>query len=233
MRLLTGLCFAGFCICCVGCNGQAGNNLSFAPPETEISEPSQEIQTGITFPHTLQGSGLVIESLISYDGPYWEDGSGEMVEAVAGLKLYNPTKRMVKFLSLVLENAGHKLYFFVYQLPPESYCMVLEKGRCHYENESILACRELSVRWEYQELSRLQLDYIGLGPHLTIINRDARRQDHIVLWYKRYDKESGCYLGGTAYSAHLFFLQPQEQRTILPTHYEAGNSKIVAIQLKE
>lgn len=231
MRWVTGICLLGCMIGCSGCNGMLSQPPSFALPETESTELSQHPHMTIEFPHTLSGSGLVMEGLIPYDGPFWEDGSGDTVEDVAGLQLYNPGERMLEFLSVVLECGGERLYFFVYQLPPNSRCLVLEKTRHTYRDLPVVDCRELSVRWDYQDLSRIQLDYLGLGNWLTVINRDARRQDHVTLWYKRYEQEGDYYLGGIAYSAHVFFLQPQERRTITPAHYEAGSAKVVAIQL--
>lgn len=199
---------------------------------TEATEPSKPQPVQLVFPHTLSDSTLVAEELVSYYGQYWEDGSGDMVENVAGLMLYNPTDRMIEFGAVALEQAGEQLYFFVYQFPPMSRCLVLERDRKPCRAQGVTACRELSVRWDHQELSREQLDYVGLGPMLTVVNRDSRRQDHVTLWYKQYEKEGDYYLGGTAYSAHLFFLQPEERRTITPEHYHAGSAKIVAIKLE-
>ena len=232
IRWVTGICILGCMISSSGCGESFYQPPVFAAPETETTQLSQQTQEGVEFPYTLSGSGLVMEALISYDGPFWEDGSGDTVEHVAGLQLYNPSECMVEFLSVVVECGGKRLYFFVYQLPPDSRCLVLEKCRNTYQDLPVVECRELSVRWEYQDLSRIQLDYLGLGPWVTVINRDARRQDHITLWYKRYVPEGDYYLGGVAYSEHLFFLQPQERRTIAPKYYEAGSTKIVAIQLE-
>ena len=231
IRWVTGICLLGCMISCSGCEASFSQAPSFALPETEATGSSQQMQTNVEFPHTLSGRGLVMEALISYDGPFWEDGSGDTVERVAGLQLYNPSERMVEFMAVVVECGGKRLYFFVYQLPPDSRCLVLEKSRNTYQDLPVAECRELSIRWDYQDLSRIQLDYLGLGPWMTVINRDARRQDHITLWYKRYEPEGDYYLGGIAYSEHVFFLQPQERRTIAPKYYEAGSTKIVAIQL--
>ena len=125
---------------------------------TEASEPSKPQPVLLAFPYTLPNSTLVVEEIVSYHGQYWEDGSGDMVENVAGLMIYNPTDRMIEFGAIALEQAGEQLYFFVYQLPPLSRCLVLERDRTTCRAQEITACRELSVRWEYQELSREQLD---------------------------------------------------------------------------
>ncbi len=201
--------------------------------ETVESIPSQTTEAGLQLPCTLPDSGLVAEELICYDGPYWEDGSGEPVQNVAALMLYNPGERMVEFAAVSLGQGDRQRYFFAYRLPPKSRCLVLERNRMPYTDEEVTACRELSIRWEYQELSREQLNYLGFGKKLTVINRESRQQDHITLWYKRYVEEGDYYLGGIAYSAHLFYLQPQECRVLTPDYYDAANTRVVAIRMGE
>lgn len=196
--------------------------------------PTRELALAKTleFPITLQESRLVVEKLMCYNGPYWEDGSGEIVENVAGLMLYNPTDRLIEFAAFSLEQEGKQLYFFVYHLPPQSRCLVLEYHKNACDPGAVTACTQLSIRWGYQELSREQMDYVGLGPLMTVINRDTRRLKHVTVWYKRYVQSEDYYLGGAVYSAHVFDLQPEEQRTISPEYYEAGSARIVGIELE-
>ena len=198
---------------------------------TDGTEPTKAPAIFVEFPHTLTDSALVIEEVVRYQGRFWEDGSGEMVEGVAGIMLYNPTARMVEFEAIALEQEGETLYFFAYQLPPMSRCLVLERNK--NAPIQVTACRELSTQWYHHELSREQVDYVGLGPTLTLVNRDSRQQDHITVRYKQYVKEGDYYLGGVAYSAHLFCLQPEERRTVTPEHYYAGKAKIVSIVVNE
>ena len=172
------------------------------------------------------------EELICYNGPYWEDGSGESVDNVAGLMVYNPTDRLIEFASFALEQGTQRLYFFVYHLPPMSRCLVLEYNRNSCDPGLVTACDELSIRWEQQEFSREQVDYVGLGPTMIIINRDARELRHVTVWYKQYIKSENYYLGGAVYSAHVFYLQPEERRSIWPEYYEAGCARIVGIELE-
>jgi len=120
---------------------------------------------------------------------------------------------------------------FVYQLPPMSRCLILEKNRKAYTDTAITRVREMNIRWDYPEMSREQVDYLGFGPYLTIINREGREQDHVTLRYKQYVKDEDYYLGGIAYSAHFFRLLPEERRTLRPENYVAGESKIVSVRI--
>lgn len=203
-----------------------------APSYSAASTISRETEACVqaaAFPLAIPDSPLIAEKLVDYSGPYWEDGSGEAVEHVAGLMLANPTDRLVEFAAIAIEQDAKTLYFFVYHLPPNSRCLVLEHSKNSYLGHEIRACRELCVRWGRQELSREQVDYVGLGPSMTIINRDERALAHVTVRYKRYVQGEDYYLGGAVFSEHLFFVQPQERRSILPRHYEAGRARIVGI----
>ena len=198
----------------------------------EFAEEEQVTAAPVKFPVTPSGSTLVAEELVSFQGPYWEDGSGDLVEHVAGLMISNPTNRMVEFAAFVVEQAGERLYFFAYCLPPMSRCLVLEYNKKTCDPGLVTACQELCVRWDQQKLSREQVDYVSLGPLMTVINRDARQLSHVTVRYKQYVKEKDYYLGGAVHSAHVFFLQPEERRSVMPEHYDAGRARIVEIEIK-
>lgn len=197
----------------------------------EAYEKPQVTAAPAEFPVTLSGGTLIAEELVCYQGPYWEDQSGVSVENVAGLMISNPTNSMVEFAAFVVEQAGQRLYFFVYCLPPGGRCLILEKNRHPYTQGSVTECRQLSVRWEYQNLHSEQVYYVGFGEELTLVNHSPRQLRHVTLWYKRYDPEKECYLGGVAYSAHVFRLHAQEQRVLTPEHYNAGSAKVVTVEL--
>ena len=117
MRRTLALGLAAMSILC-GCD----TRMHTASP-TVREEATEEVQVTVTpleFPVTLSGGTLVAEELVSFHGAYWEDGSGDLVENVAALMISNPTNRMVEFASFAVEQAGQRLYFFAYCLPPMS-----------------------------------------------------------------------------------------------------------------
>ncbi|MBE6933962.1 MAG: hypothetical protein E7462_02770 [Ruminococcaceae bacterium] len=215
--------------CLWGCSRKIPESIS-APTVSKV-HTIHAATSEQTLPYTMEGSTLVAEKLMRYQGCYWEDRSGEIVTDVAALMLYNPTERLVEFGAFVVEQGKENLYFFVYQLPPMSRCLILEKNRKAYTDTAITRVREMNIRWDYPEMSREQVDYLGFGPYLTIINREGREQDHVTLRYKQYVKDEDYYLGGIAYSAHFFRLLPEERRTLRPENYVAGESKIVSVRI--
>ncbi|MBE6958263.1 MAG: hypothetical protein E7447_03830 [Ruminococcaceae bacterium] len=201
-----------------------------AQTESRPAEKAATI-TPMNFPQILP-DGLVAEKLSTYTGPYWEDGSEEYVEKVTALTVYNPTEQMLGFGAFAVEQAGETIYFFVHRLPPNSRCLVLAYAKKTCDLSEVTACRELSIRWEYPQFSREQLDYVCLGKKVTVINRDVRVLRQVTVWYKRYDRAGDCYMGGIAYAAYLHAMQPQEQRTLQPSHYDAADARIVGIELE-
>ncbi|MBE6941687.1 MAG: hypothetical protein E7455_05355 [Ruminococcaceae bacterium] len=213
-----------------GCAGEKTTEV--AAFQTNPTRVTHVAPASVAFPVTLPDSGLIAEELRQYRGAYWEDGSGDYVEDVAALMICNPTDRMIAFASFTVDTPTGKLYFFAYRLPPKSRCLVLEYNRKSCDPQKVLDCRELTVRWDTQELSREEVHYVGFGSAMTIVNQHSRELENITVWYKQYVASENYYLGGAAYSAHLFGLQPGQQRTVTPEHYDAAHSRIVAIELQ-
>ena len=186
----------------------------------------------VKFPVSLANDTLVVENILSYQGAFWEDGSGRYVENAAGLMVYNPTDQLLEFAAFAIEENEKTFYFFVHHLPPQSRCLVLEKNGKSCVTEGVTNCRELSVRWSHQELSKAQIDYVGLGAEMTVVNRDSRELSHVVVRYKRYASAEDYYLGGTVFTVHLFDLRTEERRTVQPEHYITTDARIVGIEIK-
>ena len=213
-----------------GCAGEKSTEAAVFQTNPTQATPADLVLAA--FPATMPDSGLIAEELRLYQGAYWEDGSGDFVEDVAALMICNPTNRMIAFASFAVDTPEGELYFFAYRLPPKSRCLVLEYNRKSCDPQKVLDCRELTVRWDTQELSREEVHYVGFGSAMTIVNQHSRELENITVWYKQYVASENYYLGGAAYSAHLFGLQPGQQRTVTPEHYDAAHSRIVAIELQ-
>ena len=187
-------------------------------------------EAAVTFPCVL-ADGLVAEELLGYDGPFWEDGSGETVSGVAALMLHNTSQRMIEFGAVTVEQGGRMLHFFVYDLPPGSRCLVSEWQKQAFSREEARECCVGILRWSHQELSRAETDYLGTDEKLTVINRTARDLN-VKVRYKRYDEEGGYFLGGMAFSAHFFAVPSQDMKTLTPEYYHAGKARVVSVSIE-
>ena len=88
-----------------------GCEQTATPVVLELPAREQTAVESLEFPFTLPESRLVVEEIMCYTGSYWEDGSGEMVENVAGLMLYNPTDRLIEFAAFSFISVANNLSF--------------------------------------------------------------------------------------------------------------------------
>ena len=213
-----------------GCHSQSTtkDTLFFADNPTATVQVQQ-----MNFPYEIPETPLIVEKLLDYSGQYWEDGSGEPVENVAGLMVYNPTEQMMRSADFAVDISGQTLYFHLSWLPPGGRCLVLESSRQPYFSQSVTGCRMLAVRWTFSQLSSEQIDYVGLGSLLTVTNREERSYSRVTMWYKRYVPKEDYYLGGISFSARLTSLGAMQQAILNPEKYDSANARIVRIEVSE
>lgn len=232
------LCYIALSAAILIAFGRMGRNLPVTPSASmpgfvKPTERAEKISCGqkeLGLPFKLEENGLIVEKLLSYSGTYWEDGSDEDVTGVAALMICNPTDRMVEFAGIALEQDGGTECFFVYCLPPNSRCLVLEKSRAAYSPEPIKRCRGLVTRWgdmapESQELTIAMTDW-----GVTVKNRTNHTYDHVAVYYKMYMPQGDFYLGGVCYSAHIHSLEPKHSKWRPVYHVPEGITKAVAVQ---
>ena len=219
----------GIALCgCPGNDTQTEKEASLLP---SFSAMPLAADPAVSFPCAL-GEDLVAEALVSYDGAFWEDGSGEEVSGVAALMVANTGARMIEFGAITVEQGERQLHFFIYDLPPGTRCLVAERLRGTFSREQARGCRLERIRWSYQELSRSQADYVGTDERLTVVNRTSNTRD-VLVRYKRYDQEGEYFVGGMAFSAHFFGAEPQIPKMQTPEHYHAGKARVVSVSIEE
>ena len=181
----------------------------------------------IKFPLHLNNSSLQIIRLVSYDGPYTEDGTDEEVIGVAALEIHNASELFLKNCSVELQMNGHHYKFIVYALPPFSKVLVLENERKPYVNSEMIS---YSADLEFEKKS--STDYLITDIRdkriLAVENCSDEVLEKVEIWYKTFDKQSQMYIGGIAYSIYIEQLLPGQHSEYEPFHLAAGYSKIVA-----
>lgn len=218
--------------------GRMGRNLTITPSASmpgfaKPTEKTEDIfwgQRNLELPFQLEENGLIAERRFSYSGTYWEDGSDEDVTGVAALMIFNPTDRMVEFAGIALEHAGGTEFFFVYCLPPNSRCLVLEKHRADYSVEPIQKCRGLITRWGDMTPESMEMAVALTDWGVTVKNRTYHTYDHVAVYYKMYVQQGDFYLGGVCYSAHMYSLEPKGSQWRPVYHVPEGITKVVAVE---
>lgn len=210
----------------------SGDGLpSFSAPPTAQhltdTQPTEPEDWPLTY------TTLVARELISYDGPYWEDGGTEDVFGVAALILENTGTVGIEYARLTVEQAGRTLCFDATYIPPKSKVMILEENRAPYMPGPITDCHSRTVIPGNFDLEKRKLlvQEVGLSG-LKITNLTEETLSGVRICYKLWYGEENLYSGGITYSTTLRDLAPGESRILQPWRYAAGYSRVVAVMVE-
>lgn len=198
------------------------------PPETAPGADT-EPDCPVELPMVLRGTGLIVQLLTSYEGPFLEREDGEPVTGAAALMICNPGKDGVEAAEVALTQGGDTLVFYFSWLPPESRILVLEKNGRPYSREPISDCRCLFLRRGPVEVCPGVALTVS-GGALTLENRTGGRLNRVTVRYKPYDEEGGFFLGGAARWAETGPLEAGETVTLRPWGFVPGYCRIAAVE---
>lgn len=202
----------------------------FMPAPTE----SAAVQQSGALPERVPGTSLQLQALMQYEGPYWEDGSGEYVSNVAALLLYNPTCFGVSYGQVFLTLQGQEYLFEFTYLPAGARLLVPEKNRLPYVREKIADCRcgEMVLGNFAVEDSGIRLTPKGMSG-ILLENQTDRDLQNVQLYYKLYLSENAVYIGGKTYQMTVGSLPAGGKQEIIPPNFVWNYSAVVDIQTGE
>lgn len=208
-------------------------DLCFAPTEgsTQSVLPSDET---IMLPFSINGSSLIAEKLISYDGAFLENKSGCEVVNLAALLLRNTSEQGISSVSITLRQGSRNLVFSATCIPPRATVLVLEKNGKLFSKESLTFCHGDidwdNDGWEIEDV--LSIERVDIGS-LRIKNITEKTLHKICLSYKTSYAEGMFYLGGITYEVNIESLAPGERIFLRPEHYAGESSGFVHIQYND
>lgn len=194
-----------------------------APTQTQ---PVVTTEIPRKLPWVLSDAGMIVETLVEYEGPFWEDGTDDPVVGVMALQVYNPGLTGIRYARIEAWQGGRCLAFEITYLPPNSRVLVLEKSRQSYAEQTLTDC----CCTELDKMPWVSDPEITVAPEgmcsLRVENRDAKAVA-VLLRYKTYDETEGLYLGGVTHSYQIPCLAPGERISITPYRYLAKGSRLV------
>ena len=220
MLLAVGFAASGLLLCALCAN-----------VARELGEDREVVQTDAVYqlPCQVPGTPLTAQMLVSYDGPFMEDGSGEEVSGVTALVLYNDSEQMIRSGQVVLEAGETRLEFSFTCLPPDGTILVPEQNRSDSRPDCFSGCCGQTETTDYlsppdmiqvEEKDPITLSVTNLGDTVYPL---------LHLYYKTYDSGSGMYVGGSTYSVTLENLWPGMPREMIPYRYVRDYARIVAV----
>lgn len=178
----------------------------------------------LSFPCQVTGTQLQAVTLVSYEGPFWEDGSDQEVAGIAALVVKNTGDLYLAQGAVILEWRDLRMVFELTALPPGTQALVLEKDKAAFRQDLPKDC----YGWEREEYPEYNGAVITKeGGVLTVTNVTKTTVPLVTVRYKNYDASSGMFIGGITYTAEAQNLLPGETRAIAPYHYAYGHSRVV------
>lgn len=208
----------------------------FAPEASVVTSllipgPGGESKAIDGFPHKIPGTDLQIQDITAYEGPYLEDGTYEEICDVAVLIVSNTSEHPLETVEISLFGLRRTLEFSGTWLPPGSRCVLLEKNRRLYREESYVGCSgNQSICKEENALENITLEEVG-DDTLCLVNGGPERQPPVLLRYKTYMQEEDLYIGGVTNEVLFPSLAPGETYTLTPPRYVKGYGKIIFAQV--
>ena len=201
-------------------------------PEPKPVTPSAPQQEFLNFPCTVPGTDLVVESVRSYDGLYLEDGSDAEIKGVASIILKNTGKDYVDLATVILTGTEASYEFVAVSLEPGASMVVQEAHKAPAVSQSYTSAAAdvaLTGAFELSETA-LKLEDTADG-RIQVTNISGRDIPCVRLFYKFYMTPENVYVGGITYTVKLVDLKAGASVQVAPSHYVAGNSRIVMAKL--
>ena len=192
--------------------------------EETLAVPAKE---HISFPFLLESTDLVVKGICAYDGPFWEDGSGQEVTGVTALLLENTGSYGMDRVWVVMQQGNRLLRFTANTIPPGATVAVLESDKAVFQKQDIDICygwhRLQLDGWKHEEILLREID---MGT-ISLQNTTDETIRNIRLLYK--DSLQGMYIGGVTNMHTVKELLPGEIIAVDPERYARGNSKIICV----
>ena len=205
------------------CAGWVFALQNFIPAEKRYSERK-------CLPMFVEGTDLLAEQILSYEGEYIEDVEfGEFV-FTTGLILRNTGDKGIICAKVKLIGEKDVLEFDATFIPPGKAVMVLEKNRKETASSQFYACTGI-VEYDnnsWQDCAEMEIESLG-NDRLRVTNTASETVSGIWLYYKTvYDQEL-FYIGGITHCYRICTLSAGESIIVSPTYFTDNSSQIVYI----
>ena len=198
-------------------------------PVFSVYPQAQNGQVAIFFPHAIQGTSLVAERVVAYNGPYVEDGSNDNVTGIAALALCNRGTQPLAQVKIELQQGTRRLTFNVQTILPGDAVLVLEANRQLYEKTPYNKCKAqvipdtcVTVPSDTLRISVAQHDCISLT------NYSDRALTAVWLEYKCWSYEYESWLGGITWDVYVGEIAPGQTKEVYIEHF-CDNNCIVRV----
>ena len=212
-------------------DGGAGESSSSGSAGTGTDGGSVQQGEDVFFPYVIEGTELTVQNISSYDGIFLEDGSDGEVTGVAAMVVENTGDTNVEYAAITISCNGETLEFDASDLPAGATVVVQEKNKTPYQSGTYTDCSAVVAEMGDFEMSedQVKVEETESGS-LLVTNLTDEEIPCVRIFYKFYMADEETYVGGITYTAKLTGLSAGASQTVTPSHYAAGNSRIMMVR---
>lgn len=182
-------------------------------------------------PLFVEGTQLLAEEILTYEGEYIEDTEfGEYV-FVTGLILRNTGDQGILRAKVKLTGENDVLEFDATYIPPGAAVMVLEKNRKETQEVLFSSCTG-EIQYEkgnWRKEEDLQIAYTD-DNRIRITNATEKAVSDVQLYYKTVYPEDLFYIGGITHCYRINTIAAGETVLASPEYFAGKRSQIVYIR---
>lgn len=229
------VCSSGFTVAwLLAYNGFTLQDHPIAPlqPSQAIpahTEHNPEDPYQLVLPCKVDGTDLVVEQLVWYEGEFLENDLGGYVVNTAAILLRNSGKTGVLHAEVRLVQGDREYTFYAETIPPGMTALVLEREGKACLQQYFSACYGRVVcdldSWIPESVTAKP---VGKGD-LLVTNHSENELTHVCVYYRTCYNGGSFYMGGLAHSCCIEDLLPGEQRRITPEYFAGEYSAVVRI----
>lgn len=181
----------------------------------------------ICLPYTLSDSGVVLEAMCLYDGPFQEDGSHDEVFSVGALILKNTSNQIIRSIEVKLGRGAETYIFRGEMIPPQSRVLIPERNRQTVLYTNFEQCAySLNIASDPLDTVRIMTEE---PDRIFLTNEADKKVLQVIMYHKTYLPEEDLYIGGWAYITYIPVIYSGQTLEIRPEYYITSNSRIIGL----
>ncbi len=220
--LLMIVLFAAVMRPCGHTEAEEDQNVIATQPLVE-KEQAEHVQ----LPMNISCTSLVVRAIASFDGAFYEDGSGTEVINVASLVLYNQSDSLIPYACVIVDTETTRYSFRAYMIPPRSSVLVPETSAQQYSPSGILNIFGWHTAKQSETSPEVKITEQG-ETSLRIQNISGQEICDLTIYFRKY--VDGIYIGGKPYEIIIPCLPVEKTIVVCPKYYVSGYTRIVYYQ---
>ena len=180
-----------------------------------------------TFPIQIQDSGLVLQSMFSYDQSNLTNGDNNSIMGATAAIIYNNASNIIYSAIITVEAKSAVYKFELTMLPPQQSVLVFDLN----ENLDIsLDIMNIDLRYETLNVTNSKCSFKSLKDNrLAVSNYSENDIDEIHIYHKNWDDDRKMYIGSDLYKTEIHNLKAGDTVIIDPGRSYPVESKLTCI----